>query len=307
MSFALKVKAPAKLNLFLHVTGRRDDGYHLLQSLFVPIALYDSLAFKLNAQGQVRRLTSIVGIAESDDLVVKAAHLLKTHVARPELGVDIELQKVIPSGAGLGGGSSDAAATLIALNKLWDLQLSREELLPLALSLGADVPFFLDAVPAIVEGVGEQITPLQQDLSERLAEVHYVLFIPKLPIPTVSIFKDQNLKRNTSKLSQAQLVRQLSDAAHIWQYGHNDLEPVACAQHPALEALRQRLTELGISARMSGAGSVFFAAYPTKEQAIAGCRLVEEDFAKLMTADDAIHHSLSSLQLRCLVVSAHRN
>lgn len=309
MSFVLEVQAPAKLNLFLHVTGRRDDGYHLLQSLFVPIALYDSLVFKLANHEQVRRLTSIPGIAEDDDLVVKAARVLKTHVARPELGVDIELQKVIPSGAGLGGGSSDAAATLLALNKLWDLQLSKNQLLPLALSLGADVPFFLDAAPAVVEGIGEQITPLQHDLTERLAETHYVLFIPKLPIPTVSIFKDPNLKRNTSKLSQDQLERQLSDAAHIWQYGHNDLEPVACAQHPALEALRQRLTELGISARMSGAGSVFFAAYHTKEQANAVCRQVEEDFAKLTAVDNATQplKPLSSLELRCLVVSAHRN
>ncbi|NLP32122.1 MAG: 4-(cytidine 5'-diphospho)-2-C-methyl-D-erythritol kinase, partial [Oligella ureolytica] len=130
MSSEIRVKAPAKLNLFLHITGRRDDGYHLLQSLFVPIALYDSLVFKQNGSGRVRRLNAIDGIDEDDDLVVKAARLLKEYTSKAELGVDIELHKVIPSGAGLGGGSSDAASTLLALSKLWDLHLSAEELLP---------------------------------------------------------------------------------------------------------------------------------------------------------------------------------
>ena len=130
MTAVLQVKAPAKINMFLNITGRRDDGYHLLLSLFVPIALYDSLSFKLNHHGQVRRLTPNATIAEDDDLVVKAARLLKAQLNRPELGVDIELQKAIPSGAGLGGGSSDAASTLMALNELWGLGLSKEQLLP---------------------------------------------------------------------------------------------------------------------------------------------------------------------------------
>src|SRR5699024_4025905 len=175
MSSVIRVKAPAKLNLFLHITGRRDDGYHLLQSLFVPIAIYDSLVFKQNGSGRVRRLNAIDGIDEDDDLVVKAARLLKEYASKPELGVDIELHKVIPSGAGLGGGSSDAASTLLALSKLWDLHLSAEELLPLALQLGADVPFFLEAEPAIVEGIGERITKLSANLNARLNNVHYVL------------------------------------------------------------------------------------------------------------------------------------
>ena len=302
MSEIVEVKAPAKLNLFLHITGRRDDGYHLLQSLFVPIALYDSLAFSLNSQGQVRRLSVIAEIAEEDDLVVKAARLLKVHVSRPELGVDIKLQKVIPSGAGLGGGSSDAAATLLALNELWALHLSKEELLPLALQLGADVPFFLYSRPAMVEGIGEQITTLPRDLSERLHRAHYVLFIPTLPIPTVSIFKDPTLKRNTPKLNLSELEVELNRSKQPWQYGHNDLEPVACAQHPSLEVMRQFLIGLGVTVRMSGAGSVFFAAYDSKKEAYAAQQGVEEALRAL-----AADSPLKPLQLRSLLVAADLN
>lgn len=301
MSSVIEVKAPAKLNLFLHITGRRDDGYHLLQSLFVPIALYDSLSFRQNSLGLVRRLSAIDGIAEDDDLVVKAARLLKVHVSKPELGVDIELHKVIPSGAGLGGGSSDAASTLVALNDLWDLGLSIDELLPLALQLGADVPFFLDAEPAIVEGIGEHITQLSSGLSMRLNQAHYVLFVPKLPIPTPSIFKDPSLKRDTGKLTLAELELAIAQAEQPWQYGHNDLEPVACAQHPALEAMRQFLYDLGLQVRMSGAGSVFFAAYESQAAAKAVQQLVEVELRQLANDSD---NPLNSLQLRCLVAAS---
>lgn len=304
-SLVLDIKAPAKLNLFLHVTGRRDDGYHLLQSLFVPIALYDNLSFRVNQQGQIRRLTENAEIAEDDDLVIRAARLLKTYVGRANLGIDIELQKVIPSGAGLGGGSSDAAATLLALNKLWALELNKEQLLPLALSLGADVPFFLYKTPAIVEGIGESITPLQLELNERLRQAHYVLFVPKLPIPTINIFKDPNLKRNTPRLSLEQLRHELSLTEPLWQYGHNDLQPVACSQHHALAALHQWLLTLGIKARMSGAGSVFFAVFSNQEQAEAVCQQVARAFSDLKTT--SIASPLSSLELRCMAVSSHQS
>ena len=296
-SSVIRAKAPAKLNLFLHITGRRDDGYHLLQSLFVPIALYDSLVFSQNALAQVRRISTIAEIPEDDDLVVKAARLLRAHVCRPELGVDIELHKVIPSGAGLGGGSSDAATTLLALNQLWDLRLTKEELLPLALQLGADVPFFLYAKPAIVEGIGERITQLSEDLGKRLNKVHYVLFVPKLAIPTPSIFKDPHLKRDSGQLSVSDLEFVLGDSKQPWHYGRNDLESVACAQHPNLEVMRQFLTDLGFEVRMSGAGSVFFAAYDTQAAAKAAQGLVEAAFQTL-----GADHPLKLLQLRCVVV-----
>lgn len=297
MSFVIRVKAPAKLNLFLHITGRRDDGYHLLQSLFVPIALYDSLVFKQNGSGRVRRLNAIDGIDEDDDLVVKAARLLKEYASKPELGVDIELHKVIPSGAGLGGGSSDAASTLLALSKLWDLHLSAEELLPLALQLGADVPFFLEAEPAIVEGIGERITKLSANLTARLNNVHYVLFVPTLAISTPSIFKDPDLKRDRDKLSLSELECVLERAEQPWQFGHNDLETVARAHYPGLEEMHRFLHDLGIQARMSGSGSVFFAAYATKAEAEAAKRITEDRLQVLSNND-----SLQSMHLRCLVV-----
>ncbi|WP_432786291.1 4-diphosphocytidyl-2-C-methyl-D-erythritol kinase [Oligella sp. MSHR50489EDL] len=301
----LSIKAPAKLNLFLHVTGRREDGYHLLQSLFVPIALYDGLNLKLNSRGgQIRRLTENHGIAEDDDLVIKAARLLKSTVGRSELGVDIELEKVIPSGAGLGGGSSDAAAVLLALNQLWELQLSPQELLPLALQLGADVPFFLYKRAAIVEGIGERITPLRQDLNARVAGAHYVLFVPKLPIPTVNIFKDPGLKRDTPSLELPQLEEALFASEPLWHYGHNDLEPVACAQHPALAAMVQWLTALGIKVRMSGAGSVFFAVFESRQQSEAVAALAEQAYAELTQHTDVATALLRSLDLRCVVVGA---
>ena len=297
MSSVIRVKAPAKLNLFLHITGRRDDGYHLLQSLFVPIALYDSLVFKQNGSGRVRRLNAIDGIDEDDDLVVKAARLLKEYASKPELGVDIELHKVIPSGAGLGGGSSDAASTLLALSKLWDLHLSAEELLPLALQLGADVPFFLEAEPAIVEGIGERITKLSANLTARLNNVHYVLFVPTLAISTPSIFKDPDLKRDSDKLSLSELECVLERAEQPWQFGHNDLETVARAHYPCLEEMHRFLHDLGIQARMSGAGSVFFAAYATQAEAEAAKRITEDRLQVLSNND-----SLQSMHLRCLVV-----
>lgn len=301
----LSIKAPAKLNLFLHVTGRREDGYHLLQSLFVPIALYDGLNLKLNSRGgQIRRLTENHGIAEDDDLVIKAARLLKSTVGRSELGVDIELEKVIPSGAGLGGGSSDAAAVLLALNQLWELQLSPQELLPLALQLGADVPFFLYKRAAIVEGIGERITPLRQDLNERVAGAHYVLFVPKLPVPTVNIFKDPGLKRDTPSLELPQLEEALFASEPWWHYGHNDLEPVACAQHPALAAMVQWLTALGIKVRMSGAGSVFFAVFESRQQSEAVAALAEQAYAELTQHTDVAAALLRPLDLRCIVVGA---
>lgn len=306
MSSIIDVKAPAKLNLFLHITGRRKDGYHLLQSLFVPVALYDSLSFQQNSLGLVRRLSVIEGISEDDDLVVRAARLLKEYVSRPELGVDIELHKVIPSGAGLGGGSSDAASTLVALNDLWGLCLSIDELLPLALRLGADVPFFLDAEPAIVEGIGECITKLSStELNTRLSKAHYVLFVPKLPIPTPSIFKDPSLKRDSDKLGVTELELALEHAEQPWLYGHNDLEPVARAQHPALEAMCQFLFGLGIKARMSGAGSVFFAAYESHAEAEAVRQRVEAELQALASYDGNSDNLLNSLQLRCLIAAAN--
>lgn len=299
MTAFIAAKAPAKLNLFLHITGRRHDGYHLLQSLFVPIALYDNLRFNLNQDGQIKRLTTIADIPEADDLVIKAAHLLRSYAQKPELGVDITLQKVIPSGAGLGGGSSDAATTLLALNKLWQLDLTKEKLLPLALQLGADVPFFLYSQAAIVEGVGEQITPLSPRIANDLAQMHYVLIVPKRHIPTVSIFKDPDLTRDTVQLTVPDLETELLAAKTPWDYGDNDLESVACAQYPDLALMRKFLMDLGVSIRMSGAGSVFFAAFESQKRAEVMQQRVDKALQAL-----ASDHALASLQIKTLLVDA---
>lgn len=293
-------QAPAKLNLFLHITGQRDDGYHLLQSVFVPIALYDELRFVPNERGVIKRANVIEGLSEHDDLVIKAAHALRDYVGRPELGVEIALFKAIPTGAGLGGGSSDAATTLMSLSQLWGLQLSREELLPIALSLGADVPFFLYAQPAIVEGVGEQINCLAPSLAARLSTVHYLLCVPKLLIPTVEIFRDERLNRASPSLPLEELDGLLAHMDKPWQYGHNDMEAVACRQHPRLALMCEFFAGLGIAVRMSGAGSVFFASFASAAEALDAQTRATKALSEL-----AADHPIQSLALRTLVVPAH--
>ncbi len=167
----LSVKAPAKLNLFLHVTGRRANGYHELQSLFTLIDLTDTLHFTVRDDGLIRRTNEIVGLPEEDDLVVRAAKLLQQSTGT-SLGVDISVEKVIPSGGGLGGGSSDAATTLMTLNSLWGIGLSQHKLIELGVQLGADVPFFIFGQTAIATGIGEQLKAFP------LRPVYYLILLP---------------------------------------------------------------------------------------------------------------------------------
>lgn len=174
--------APAKLNLFLHVTGRRADGYHLLQTAFRLLDWGDTLDFSLREDGDIRRTTAIAGVPPEQDLVVRAAHLLQAHTGC-RLGADIALHKVLPMGGGIGGGSSDAATTLIALNRLWDTGLGRSELQALGLQLGADVPVFVFGRDAFAEGVGEALQPME------LAPAWYVIVSPGVSVPTGEIFR----------------------------------------------------------------------------------------------------------------------
>ena len=185
---SLTCPAPAKLNLFLHVVGRRADGYHLLQTLFRFIDLNDTLHFTLRADGQVRRLNALDGVADEDDLCVRAARLLQQETGCT-LGVDIALEKRIPMGGGLGGGSSDAATTLLALNRLWQLDLSRARLMQFGLTLGADVPVFVFGDNAFAEGVGEQLQPYA------LPDAWYVVLCPQVVVPTVQIFSHPEIGR----------------------------------------------------------------------------------------------------------------
>ncbi|MEO7622249.1 MAG: 4-(cytidine 5'-diphospho)-2-C-methyl-D-erythritol kinase, partial [Gallionella sp.] len=210
--------APAKLNLFLHVTGRRPDGYHLLQTLFRFIDLRDTLDFSLREDGVVHRTNVVEGVAEEQDLCVRAARLLQSETGCA-LGVDITVEKRIAMGGGLGGGSSDAATTLIALNRLWSLGLSRKHLMQLGLKLGADVPVFVFGENAFAEGVGEQLQAYP------LPEAWYVVLFPPVHVPTAQIFAHPELTRDTVSITMRALLEGQSQL-------RNDLQPLVCKLYP---------------------------------------------------------------------------
>jgi 4-diphosphocytidyl-2-C-methyl-D-erythritol kinase len=242
--------APAKLNLFLHIIGQRDDGYHLLQTAFRLIDCCDRLRFSPRDDGLVRLTRPLPGLADDKELSVRAARLLQSETGT-SFGVDISLFKEIPVGGGLGGGSSDAATTLLALNRLWRLGLTREALSRLALRLGADVPFFIFGSNAFAEGIGEQL----QHLSLRPA--WYAVLVPPVEVPTQSVFSDPRLTKDTKTVT----ISGFSDG-----FGRNDLEPVVCRQYPVVAAHLSWLKEFG-DARLSGSGACVFAEFPAESQA----------------------------------------
>ncbi len=192
--------APAKLNLFLHVVGRRSDGYHLLQSAFQLLDVGDKLDFAVRADGDVQRLSNLPGVTQDEDLVVRAARLLQAATGT-QSGADIAVDKRLPMGAGLGGGSSDAATTLIALNHLWNTRLSRQQLMQLGLQLGADVPFFVFGQNAFVEGIGEVLSPVD------IPEVWFVVLEPGVAVPTPTIFRAAELTRDTKMVTISDFSR----------------------------------------------------------------------------------------------------
>ena len=189
-----KWPAPAKLNLFLHIIGKRTDGYHLLQTVFQFIELTDKIDFTITESGLIKRNRNSSVVDENNDLVIKAAKKIK-QISGSKLGVDISVEKNIPIGAGLGGGSSDAATTLVALNELWHVGLSTEELIKIGLSLGADIPFFINGRAAWSEGIGEELTPIDLD------ECFYLVIYPDCSISTKSIFAASDLTRNTPRIT----------------------------------------------------------------------------------------------------------
>ncbi len=242
--------APAKINLFLHIIGRRPDGYHLLQTAFQFLDQGDALYFTPRDDGAIRLLTPLPGVSEQQDLTMRAATLLQRH-AGTSLGVDISVEKRLPMGAGLGGGSSDAATTLVALNRLWGVDLPDGQLAELGLQLGADVPVFVHGRAAWAEGVGERLTPID------LPESWYVVVIPPCHVSTAEIFTAPELTRN---------VPPLTIPAFLSGVGSNVCEVVVCRRYPEVG---QALTWLGgyAQARMSGTGSAVFAAFADKAQA----------------------------------------
>jgi len=250
---SLTLRSPAKLNLFLHIVGRRADGYHLLQSVFQLIDWCDTIHLKLIPQNEIRRIDPIAGVEPENDLVVRAAKLLKDF-CQIESGVEISLQKEIPMGAGMGGGSSDAATTLIGLNTLWNLKLNQKTLCELGLQLGADVPFFIFGKNAFVEGIGEQIQEI--DLETR----DFLVIFPNQGIPTISIFQDPELTRNHGQITIDGFL------ASPWSDLSNDCQVVAmqiCPQvKQALDWISQAVP--GSEPRMSGSGSSVFTVLVSK-------------------------------------------
>lgn len=276
----LTCAAPAKLNLFLHVVGRRDDGYHLLQTLFRFIDLNDTLHYTLRQDGAVRRVNAIDGVPEEQDLCVRAARLLQRETGCA-LGVDIELEKRIPMGGGLGGGSSDAATTLLALNRLWNLGLSRERLMQLGLTLGADVPVFVFGDNAFAEGVGERLQAYQ------VPEAWYVVLSPPVHVPTAKIFTHPELTRDTNSITIRALP--IGGAFPAGQFG-NDLQAVACKLYPEIEQHLAWLAQFA-PALMTGSGACVFAAFATEEEAKAVLRQLPENMRGFV-ARGLRHHPL---------------
>lgn len=243
------VPAPAKLNLFLHIVGRRPDGYHLLQSAFRFIDLCDALSFEARADGVIERDYVLEGVTPEQDLVVRAARALQAATGTRQ-GARIGLRKTIPQGGGLGGGSSDAATTLIALNRLWGCGLSRRELMALALPLGADVPVFVFGQAAFAEGVGEDLQPLT------LPPAAYLILQPPASVPTAEIFSDPDLTRDSKRVRITDFL-----ALPTSGFGRNDMEAAVFRWYPLIKDAVKRLSALGIRARMSGSGACLFAEY----------------------------------------------
>lgn len=259
------VPAPAKVNLFLHVIGRRDDGYHLLQSVFALTDWCDRLDFVWREDGQVIRHDATPGLLPDNDLCVRAARAMQAATGCTQ-GATITLDKQLPAEAGLGGGSSDAASTLLALNRLWNLGLTRRALMDIGVQLGADVPFFIGGHSAWVEGIGEQITPLC------LPPTRLLIVKPPSGASTPRIFGSPELKRDTkTAILQGFAANDTQDGAASWRvhhlepllaWGHNDLQPVAQALCPDVGLCIEWLQSQGLQGRMSGSGTAVFAVLP---------------------------------------------
>lgn len=257
----LSCPAPAKLNLFLHVTGRRADGYHLLQTVFRFVDFADTLHFSLRDDAEVRHLNPLPGVPAETDLTVRAARLLQQETGCG-LGVEIEIDKRLPMGGGLGGGSSDAATTLLALNHLWRLGLTRQQLQQIGLRLGADVPVFVFGQNAFAEGVGEALVPIV------LPNAWYVVLMPQVEVPTAKIFAAEALTRDTLPIRMAAFPDVLT---------RNDLQPVVCEMFPQVKQAIDWLALYG-DAKMTGSGACVFAEFNSQHEAQSVLESVPAEF-----------------------------
>ncbi len=242
--------APAKLNLFLHITGRRPDGYHLLQTVFQFLDVGDELAFTVTDNARITRVGAVPGVAEEVDLIVRAARLLQ-RVGKVTQGAVIHIKKRLPLGGGLGGGSSDAATTLVALNRLWGLDFGADRLAELGLQLGADVPVFVRGFAAWGEGVGEQLTPVD------LPETWFLVIVPPCQVSTIDVFSHPDLTRDATPIT----IRNFLSGA-----GKNVCEPVVKRLYPEVAEAMDWLEGFG-AARMSGTGASVFASFAEEARA----------------------------------------
>lgn len=254
--------APAKLNLMLRILGRCPDGYHRLQTVFQFIDRQDRLFFEPRDDGRIRRTSNLAGIPEESDLVVRAACLLRDQ-AGSGFGVDIRVEKCLPMGGGLGGGSSDAATTLVALNRIWDLGLSESELIELGLTLGADVPVFVYGHAAWGEGIGEVLTPID------LPEPWYLVLVPRCEVTTAVVFSDAELTRNSAPITIKSFIA--GD-------DRNDCLAVVRRRYPEVSAALDWLTGVG-RPRLTGTGACVFCSFATAAQAHVACSMVPPRFS----------------------------
>ncbi len=255
--------APAKLNLFLRILGRREDGYHVLQTAFQLLDWGDVVALRLRGDGRILRQRGAVGVAAEDDLAVRAAVALRDAARRDVPGVDIDIDKRIPQGGGFGGGSSDAATVLVALNCLWELNFPEDALAEIGLALGADVPVFVRGRSAFAEGVGERLTPL--DLPPR----SYLLVDSGISVPTAELFRAPDLTRDCPATTISGFIS--------GSVGENVFEPVLRARSPAIVAMLERLSQVG-EARVTGTGGGLFVAFEHPDAALAARRTLPGDW-----------------------------
>ncbi len=246
----LVLPAPAKLNLMLHILGRRADGYHELQTLFQFLDHGDELGFALRDDGEIHLRTDVPGVPHDSNLIVRAARKLQAE-SGCRLGADIWLEKRLPMGGGIGGGSSDAATTLLALDRLWNLDWSEDRLASLGLALGADVPVFVRGRAAFAEGVGEQLTPVE------LPEPWFLVAVPQVFVSTAEVFSDPELTRNSPPIK----VRSLLEGG-----GRNDCQPVVEKRYPDVRNALILLNKF-TSARLTGTGACVFGSFPNKGDA----------------------------------------
>jgi len=244
--------APAKLNLFLHITGVRDDGYHNLQTVFQLLDYSDEVTLKRRLDGVINRVEGLASVAPEDDLIVKAARALQAHTGS-EYGADLGVRKILPIGGGIGGGSSDAATTLLGLNQIWQCNVPESELLSIARTLGADVPVFVKGASAWAEGIGEDLTPLE------LPEKWYVVIHPNVFISTKKLFSSKLLTRDKAVLRMR--IFPTADNENVF-------ESVVRNEYPEVEESLQWLGSFA-TARLTGTGSCIFASFESKQQAVA--------------------------------------